>query len=389
MASLWKDTRSKYWIACFTDRDGRRRKKTTRTTERKKAQKIADELEKVAQTKQTVKRLRESMTGLAREIWGVEMKSVSVREHIEAWLGEKKGTTATSTWEFYSQSTTKFLLFLGESAESPIDEVDRPVMVRFREKISAELSAKTVNHHVKCLKMVFKSAKRDGLIDDNPMEFVETKKLASSASKRPFTVPELQKILAACDPEWRSMVMCAIYSGQRLADIATLRWESIDLKSQEIRLIARKTKRRMAIPLSLPLLQHFEKLKPEHERIGMVHPRAGNTVETQRRSGTLSNQFTAILVAAGLREPGALSKVSKGKGRSAERAKNDISFHSLRHTAVTLLKEAGVPQAVVMEMIGHDSEQMSQHYTHVGKEALAKAAAVLPDLTNNTCKGPA
>jgi hypothetical protein len=37
-----------------------------------------------------------------------------------------------------------------------------------------------------------------------------------------------------------------------------------------------------------------------------------------------------------------------------------------------------------MEMVGHDSEQMSAHYTHVGthvgREALEKAAASLPDL---------
>jgi integrase len=59
---------------------------------------------------------------------------------------------------------------------------------------------------------------------------------------------------------------------------------------------------------------------------------------------------------------------------------NDLSFHSLRHTAVTLLKDSGVPEAVVMEMVGHDSEQMPAHYTHVGREALEKAAASLPDL---------
>lgn len=34
-----------------------------------------------------------------------------------------------------------------------------------------------------------------------------------------------------------------------------------------------------------------------------------------------------------------------------------------------------------MELIGHDSEQMSQHYTHVGMEALKKAADALPDVT--------
>jgi integrase len=52
----------------------------------------------------------------------------------------------------------------------------------------------------------------------------------------------------------------------------------------------------------------------------------------------------------------------------------------LRHTAVTLLKEAGVPSAVVMELVGHDSEQISEHYTHVGYEALRKAAETLPDV---------
>jgi site-specific recombinase XerD len=45
-----------------------------------------------------------------------------------------------------------------------------------------------------------------------------------------------------------------------------------------------------------------------------------------------------------------------------------------------LLKDAGVPQAVVQELIGQDSAQMSQQYTHVGIEALQKAAAALPAL---------
>jgi integrase len=47
---------------------------------------------------------------------------------------------------------------------------------------------------------------------------------------------------------------------------------------------------------------------------------------------------------------------------------------------VTLLKEAGVPAAVVMELVGHDSEQMSAHYTHVGREAMEKAAKSLPKI---------
>jgi integrase len=54
----------------------------------------------------------------------------------------------------------------------------------------------------------------------------------------------------------------------------------------------------------------------------------------------------------------------------------DTSFHSLRHTAVSLLKDAGIPDAVV----GHESAAMSQRYMHVGKESLNKAATALPEL---------
>jgi integrase len=85
------------------------------------------------------------------------------------------------------------------------------------------------------------------------------------------------------------------------------------------------------------------------------------------------------LIAAGLRERAPHHR-SKGKGRSGQRASNSLSFHSLRHTAVSLLKDAGIPEGVVMELVGPDSKSMSAHYTHVGVEALEKAVAALPEI---------
>ena len=38
------------------------------------------------------------------------------------------------------------------------------------------------------------------------------------------------------------------------------------------------------------------------------------------------------------------------------------------------------PDAVVMALVGHESAAMSARYTHVGKDALAKAAKTLPEL---------
>jgi hypothetical protein len=102
------------------------------------------------------------------------------------------------------------------------------------------------------------------------------------------------------------------------------------------------------------------------------------TVHRQSRSGNLSNQFADLLAQAGLRDKS--PHRSKGKGCGSHRASNRLSFHSLRHTAVSLLKDAGIPEAVVMELVGHDSKAMSAHYTHVGAEALEKAVAALPEI---------
>jgi hypothetical protein len=48
---------------------------------------------------------------------------------------------------------------------------------------------------------------------------------------------------------------------------------------------------------------------------------------------------------------------------------------------IFLSRATGSPEAVVMELIGHDSEQMSKHYTHAGSEALKQAVESLPDVS--------
>jgi site-specific recombinase XerD len=93
----------------------------------------------------------------------------------------------------------------------------------------------------------------------------------------------------------------------------------------------------------------------------------------------LSHQFIHLLAEVGLRD-NKPHHVIVGDGRDGRRQRNELSFHCFRHTAVTMLKEAGIPQAVVLELIGHESSLVSQNYTHVGNEALKKACAALPEI---------
>jgi integrase len=52
----------------------------------------------------------------------------------------------------------------------------------------------------------------------------------------------------------------------------------------------------------------------------------------------------------------------------------------LRHTATSLLKAAGVSEAVARDIIRHKSAEVSRHYTHVDEASKRTALNKLPDL---------
>jgi len=210
-----------------------------------------------------------------------------------------------------------------------------------------------------------------------PNSFPGLNKLQYRQPRRPFTREELQKTLALCDPEWRSMVLFGLYLGQRLADIATLHWSALDLERDEVRITTGKTGQLLILPLARPLRKHVESLKVPASG-GPIHPRAAAIVEAHKRTALLSNQFTDILARAGLRVY--KSHQFRGIGRDGRRASSALSFHSLRHTTVSMLRDAGVPQSVAMGFAGHTSPEINNAYTHTGIDSLRRAADSLPDV---------
>ena len=203
------------------------------------------------------------------------------------------------------------------------------------------------------------------------------KKNSSRLEKRPFTLDELKLIAGKSKGEWRSMLLFGLYTGQRLGDLATLRWSNVDLLKNEMRLTTRKTNRSVTIPMAEPLLNHVQEMPSSDDPVGYVHPVLAEIYETKGSSG-LSNQFSSILSNCGLREP--VSHASEKEGRDSKRAETVVSFHSLRATAVTMLHDAGIPAAVVEEWVGHDSSEVHKAYVKIGRESLKKASDALPEL---------
>ena len=67
-----------------------------------------------------------------------------------------------------------------------------------------------------------------------------------------------------------------------------------------------------------------------------------------------------------------------------KRAVVRIGFHSLRHSFVSICREANVPLSIVESIVGHSNPSMTRHYTHTGEIAARAAVANLPSLLSDT-----
>jgi integrase len=382
MASLTLKSTSPFYHACYRDYLGRQRRRSTHQTDREDAQRVADEYEEIAQRKKTSRKLRKSLIKLCREIGGeYELATATLAEYAKKFLLEKKRELRPNSFESYQKAVEKLLEFLGDRATSEdIGELVKADIVGFRDSLAAKVAPGTANLSLRVIKQLFSCARRDGYLEDDPCEFVSQlkRRRGDGLERRPFTRDELQKILAVANDEWRSLIMFGALTGQRLGDLCALTWNAIDLDRNELSLTSKKTNRRIIVPLSEQLREHVLSLPGADSGEVPLHPHAAGLLKRDGRVRALSSEFADILERAGLRPKQA--HVKRGRGRDGERQLSSLSFHALRHTAVTLLKEAGVPHAVVQELIGHASEAVNALYTHIGSEALQKAAQALPRL---------
>jgi len=100
---------------------------------------------------------------------------------------------------------------------------------------------------------------------------------------------------------------------------------------------------------------------------GYVMP--GMAAAYGRDSSAVSKRVTDLFTRAGI--------ATREKRKGWHQSRPTASFHSLRHTFVTRCVEAGVPVAVVRELVGHTRETMTEHYTHISAEAMEAALSAL------------
>ena len=378
MASLRKRDESKFWFACLTLPNGRRVQRSTKETDRKKAQQIADKWETVTRAHVTARQTQRVIADLYRNITGNLIEFPTAREYFEKWVEDKRPETKKSTHVFYRAKARRFLNWLGSRADEQITLIEREDIKKYREFEMKRVSWRSARHAIKFLRMVFKSAKEDGKYhEENPANGVKIAE-QDGVRRRGLKIPEIRRILEAAGDEWKSLIYFGLYTGQRLGDLARLTWQYVDLNRDEIRFVSRKTGRAMIIPIAPPLRAQIEKLPAGDDPHQPLHPCAFASVQKSGEVNTLSRQFYELLANAGLLPQKDHQRLETAPGRDGRRRMSQISFHSLRHTATSLMKNAGISASVVMDIIGHDSELMSAHYTHVDEDTKRAALSKMP-----------
>jgi integrase len=391
MPSVHKQKGKPYWFAYYNTRrdDGSliRHTKSTHTKSKVQAFEIAAAWEKAARTAQagilTPEAAREVIARGVADVFLASnregMPKATTRQWIDRWLEAKELEAEPSTFTRYKGIVERFAGHLGAKAKRDVAALGVEDIARFRDNEAKERSRATANLSVKVLRICFGEAERRGLLTTNPAKRVSILKLSAERThRRGFTLAELRRVLdTAGDSEMRGLILFGIYTGQRLGDVARLTWQQVDLEKGVARFIQKKTRHRLELPLARPLLDYLLTLSAPDDAALPVFPEAAAAAE--KKIGTLSNRFSDLLADAGLVE--ARTHQAEKSGRNAKRQTSALSFHSLRHSAVSLLKASGATDAMAMAIAGHESAAISRHYTHLTADDLRATVDNLPDIT--------
>ncbi len=312
---------------------------------------------------------------------------VSLQVALQEWWTASEGTTAGRTATKYRMVGKSFAQFLGATDSAPLlADVTMEQVANYLTQKWHDTSKSTANSDRKVLGVFFERAAKQGLIKANPARATVRLKprKGERVRKRPFTLAELRLIYQkAPDDFWRYMVLGGFYTSQRMGDLLCLTWDEVDFDANILSFTTSKTERDVKIPLRPSFRALLWKLRTQAGTVVAgtpIWPEQAAAYQA-RGSGRFSNEFyESILMPCGLVPPRTHHAQKDTKKSSDERKVSPISFHSLRHAHISLLKATGGSQAVAKELAGHSSDAINDHYTHLPIETLVTAINQLPEV---------
>ena len=268
-----------------------------------------------------------------------------------------------------------------------------PARRAFREyDFGGRLSNTTLNRYQSVCKAVFAYLSTDlgYTIEENPFFHIKPLKL-EVVDREIFSEDELSLIFQSPPPLMRGLFTIGICTGLRLGDVATLRWDEIEMDRQsgmdqpsfwgrEIHRITRKTKTLVHIPIEQELSEFLGQQWTISNLSEYVVPEAAEMY--LGHAHLLNDRIRSYIKSLGI------EKYREVPGRKRKQSVKD--FHSLRHCFCYYAGIRGVPLPIVQSIVGHLTQAMTKHYqSHADREARRRGIALMRGLISGTGNNPA
>lgn len=261
----------------------------------------------------------------------------------------------------YANDIGLFFDFL-EKEDVLMDDVDNIIIRNFlSEQLANGVSKRSCKRRLCALKGFYKFLAKKGYVKNNPFEFIESPKTDIKYPHALYKeqIEEIFKQNALRQDELmlrdQAILFTLYYTGIRASELVNLNVQSVTLSQRVIRVIGKGNKERL-VPFSNECKKVIEAYLKE------LRPKL--IVRTTKPSPSLFlNVNGNRLTTRGLEY--ILDEIEEKTGSFV-----GLHPHLLRHTFATHLLENGADLRVIQELLGHESINATQVYTHVTNEQI-------------------
>jgi len=251
-----------------------------------------------------------------------------------------------------------------------------------------------INMEVGSLRRILKRAKLWHMVgmDIKPLKEPET-------IGRALTFDERTRLfhVATQKHEWETACWAAtvaVSTTARGCELRALQWRNVDFINRTLEIPKSKTEAGVRlVPLTPEAYEALMKLRRRAEMFGPVEPSHfvfaafRSRFRFENRKGARGGIAKDMQISAfdPTRPVGSWRKAWRTLTKKA--GLKGLRFHDLRHTAISALGEAGVPDRVIMDLAGHVSTRMLRRYSHIQLEAKRTAIQALSNRPQNVTSG--
>ncbi len=223
-------------------------------------------------------------------------------------------------------------------------------------------SQRTLARRTSSLRSFFRSLARQGHLQGDVADLFPSLKIPKTLPRFLSEDQMMQWVESLPDATlWdardRALVLVFYATGARLAEIAGLHWGAIDIRGERLHLLGKGNKQRIS-PLgamaSKALVTYRDKLA---EKFSDTHVIDSAAVFVNNKGTRLTTRSLARILAK------RFATLSHG---------GKVHPHMLRHTFATHLINRGADLLAIKEILGHESVETTQVYTHVSNDYLRK-----------------